>query len=153
MTTTTNPPPDYLALSENFSLLPDGDERLRFLIDLGRQLPPLQESEQTEENLVRGCVSSVWLLCETNRTGNGGSEITTLQFRGQSDALIVTGIVSIVLSRFTGLSPEEIIAVETDSILEGFDLQNHLSTGRQNGLAAMVERIRQFAISALVPQD
>ena len=54
MTTTTNPPPDYLALAENFSLLPDGDERLRFLIDLGRQLPPLQESEQTEENLVRG---------------------------------------------------------------------------------------------------
>ena len=98
MTTTTNPPPDYLALAENFSLLPDGDERLRFLIDLGRQLPPLQESEQTEENLVRGCVSSVWLLCETNRTGNGGSEITTLHFRGQSDALIVTGIVSIVLS-------------------------------------------------------
>ena len=95
----------------------------------------------------------MWLLCETNRTGNGGSEITTLHFRGQSDALIVTGIVSIVLSRFTGLSPEEIIAVETDSILEGFDLQNHLSTGRQNGLAAMVERIRQFAISALVPLD
>ena len=84
MTTTTKL--DCLAL------LPDGDERLRFLIDLGRQLPPLQESEQTEENLVRGCVSSVWLLCETNRTGNGGSEITTLHFRGQSDALIVTGI-------------------------------------------------------------
>ncbi len=153
MTNMSNPPSDYLALAENFSLLPDGDERLRFLIDLGRQLPPLEESEQNEENLVRGCVSSVWLLCEKKISDTGGTAVETLHFRGQSDALIVTGIVSIVLSRFTGLSPEEVISCETDSILEGFDLQHHLSTGRQNGLAAMVERIRQFAVRALVPED
>ena len=145
---TSTSPPDYTNLAEQFSLLPDGDERLMFLIDLGRKLPPIEESHQTEENLVPGCISSVWLVCE--RKVDGGN--TTLSFRGQSDAQIVSGLVTIVLARYSGLTPEDVLSVDTDSILEGFDLQNHLSTGRQNGLASMVDRIRKFAVEAMVPK-
>ncbi len=145
---TSTIPSEYASLAEQFSLLPDGDERLMFLIDLGRKLPPIEESQQTEYNLVPGCISSVWLVCE--RKEDGG--ITTLHFRGQSDAAIVSGLVTIVLSRYSGLTSDAVLSVDTDSILEGFDLQNHLSTGRQNGLASMVDRIRKFAVEAMVPE-
>lgn len=146
---TSTIPSEYTSLAEQFSLLPDGDERLMFLIDLGRKLPPIEESQQVEENLVRGCISSVWLLCERKEEDSK----STLHFQGQSDAQIVSGLVTIVLSRFSGLTPEEVLAVDTDSILEGFDLQNHLSTGRQNGLASMVERIRKYAVEAIASQE
>ena len=141
-------PSAYTDLAEQFSLLPDGDERLMFLIDLGRKLSPIEESQQTEDNLVPGCISSVWLVCQRKNEGE-----TTLHFRGQSDAAIVSGLVTIVLSRYSGLTPEAVLSVDTDSILEGFDLQNHLSTGRQNGLASMVDRIRKFAVEAMVPEE
>ena len=136
----------YETLAEHFSLLPDADERLKFLIQLGGKVPPLAESEKVEENLVRGCVSQVWLLCE--RSEEGGN--TRLHFRGRSDAQIVSGIVSIVLSRFSGLSPEAILAIDPDTILEGFGLQSQLSPGRRNGLSAMVAKIRLFAVDSMV---
>ena len=141
---------EYESLAEGFSLLPEGDERLKFLIQLGKRLPELEASEQVEENLVRGCVSSVWLLCDRKEgeAGEEGSE-TTLQFRGKSDAFIVSGLVAVVLSRFSGLSPAAILAVDSDSILEGFGLQSQLSPSRRNGLSAMVMRIRQFAVEAM----
>jgi cysteine desulfuration protein SufE len=147
---TSTIPTSYRNLAEQFSILPDGDERLMFLIDLGRKLPPIEESHQTEDNLVPGCISSVWLVCE--RKVDGGNGNTTLHFRGQSDAQIVSGLVTIVLARYSGLTPEDVLSVDTDSILQGFDLQNHLSTGRQNGLASMVDRIRKFAVEAMVPE-
>lgn len=142
--------PLYEELAEQFSLLPEGDERLRFLIQLGRDLPPLEESEQVEENLVRGCISSVWLLCDRTVESEGNASETTLHFRGRSDAQIVSGLVAIVLSRFSGMNAEAILAVETSSILEGFGLQSHLSPGRRNGLSAMLARIRQFAAEAVI---
>lgn len=145
----TTIPSRYETIAEQFALLPEGDERLRFLIQLGRKLPPLETSEEIEDNLVRGCVSSVWLLCESKTEGNGADSDMTLHFRGRSDSHIVSGLVAIVLSRFSGLSPEEILAVETDSILEGFGLQSQLSPGRRNGLSAMVARVRQFAVEAM----
>ena len=141
----TNAPSEYETMAENFSLLPDQDERLRYLIQIGRKLPPIEKSEQVDENLVRGCQSSVWLLCDQTRDGNE----TTLQFRGLSDAQIVSGLVAIVLSRYSGLTPEAILSVDTDSILEGFGLQGQLSPGRRNGLFSMLGRIRQFAVEAI----
>lgn len=129
-------------LAEHFSLLPDADERLRFLIQLGRKLPPLEPSEQVEENLVRGCMSSVWLV--SDRTPEG-----TLSFRGGSDAQIVAGLVAIVLARYSGLAPEEILSLEPTEILTGFGLESEISPGRRNGLSSMIARIRQFAAEAL----
>ncbi len=137
--------PSFESIAEQFSLLPDGDEQLKFLIQLGNRLPPLDRSEQVEENLVRGCVSSVWLLCEPRE--HGGE--TTLHFRGRSDAQIVSGLVAIVLSRYAGMSPEAILSVAPDSILDDFGLQSQLSPGRRNGLSAMVAKIRRFAVEAM----
>ena len=144
----TNAPSEYETMAENFALLPDQDERLRYLIQIGRKLPPLEKSEQVDENLVRGCQSSVWLLCDQEREGDE----TTLQFRGLSDAQIVSGLVAIVLSRYSGLTPEAILSVDTDSILEGFGLQGQLSPGRRNGLSSMLGRIRQFAVEAIASE-
>lgn len=141
---------NYDELAEHFSLLPDADERLMFLIQLGRELPALDPAEEVDENLVRGCMSSVWLVSDRNEAAGGeGDSDTTLNFRGRSDAHIVSGLVSIVLSRFSGLSPQEVLSVDTDSILEGFGLQSELSPGRRNGLSSMIARIRQFAVEAL----
>jgi len=131
-------------LAEHFSLLPDGDERLHFLIQLGRGLPPLDEAERCEENLVRGCVSSVWLVCERNAEPGSG-----LRFRGGSEARIVAGLVSIVLSRYSGLVPGAILALDPSEVLVGFGLESELSPGRRNGLSSMVARIRRFAAEAL----
>lgn len=138
-------PTSHETLAEHFSLLPDADERIHFLIRIGRNLPPLDPSEQIEENLVRGCMSSVWLVCERD----GESEETLLRFRGGSDAQIVSGIVAIVLARYSGLTPETILALEPAAILAGFGLESELSSGRRNGLASMIGRIRQFAVESL----
>ena len=142
--------PCYESIEEQLSMLPEGEDQLRFLVQLGRKLPHIHDSERVEENLVRGCVSSVWLVCERNEEREGGVFRTMLSFRGHSDAQIVSGLVAIVLSRFSGKSPKAILSVEPASILEGFGLQNHLSPGRRNGLSAMVARIRQFALNAAV---
>ena len=149
LATMTTVPSEYETMAENFALLPDQDERLRYLIQVGRKLPPIEQSEQVDENLVRGCQSSVWLLCDQKQEGSGDDAETTLHFRGLSDAQIVSGLVAIVLSRYTGLTPEGILSVDTDSILEGFGLQGQLSPGRRNGLSSMVGRIRQFAVEAI----
>jgi len=134
--------PSHETLAEHFSLLPDADERLRFLIQLGRNLPPLDPSEQIEENLVRGCMSSVWLVCERGTDG-------TLTFRGGSDAQIVAGLVAIVLARYSGRTPEAILSLDPASLLAGFGLESEISPGRRNGLSSMIARIRQFAAEAL----
>lgn len=146
-------PESFETIAEHFALVPEGEERLRFLLQLGRQLEPLDESEQIEENLVRGCMSSVWLVCEPKEEGSGSDRETTLHFRGRSDAQIVSGLVAIVLSRYSGLTPEAILSVDADSLLEGFGLQAQLSPGRRNGLAAMVAKIRRFAIEAMNPDQ
>lgn len=135
-------PSSHETLAEHFSLLPDADERLRFLIQLGRNLPPLDPSEQIEENLVRGCMSSVWLIRD-----RGPDE--TLRFRGGSDAQIVAGLVAIVLARYSELTPEAILSLDPASLLAGFGLESEISPGRRNGLSSMIARIRQFAAEAL----
>lgn len=144
--------PCYEAIAEQFSMLPEGEERLKFLVQLGRKLPLLDDSELVEKNLVRGCVSSVWLICERTTEDDESSQRLTLSFRGRSDAQIVSGLVAIVLSRYSGMSPEAILSVKTTSILDGFGLQAHLSPGRRIGLSGMVARIRQFALEAVISE-
>ncbi len=123
-------------LTETFALLPDEDERLHFLIDLGRRLPPLSEEEKCESNLVRGCVSSVWLIFPPANVEEEGMRI-----RGGSDSLIVSGLVSLLLARYDGATPEEILATDASTLLAPLRLEGHLSPGRRNGLAAMMERV------------
>ena len=135
-------PTAYLDLVEIFSELPDTDERLRFLIDLGRRLVPLDEGEKTDETYIHGCVSSVWLICRHDE------ETDTVEIRGESDALIVSGLIAILLARFNGAGSDEILATGPGEVLSPLGLESYVSPGRRNGLAAMMQRIHACAASS-----
>lgn len=128
---------------ETFELLDAWEERYRYLIELGRKLPPLPESAYRDENKVRGCTSQVWLVAEPE--GEDGR----LVFRGDSDAHIVKGLVALMLLIFSGRTPKEILATDARAILDRLDLRAHLSPMRANGLFSMLERIREMAGDAL----
>jgi cysteine desulfuration protein SufE len=125
-------------LQDEFDLLEDWEERYRYVIELGRELAPLQDSERSEPNKVRGCASQVWLVTEPQPDG-------TLAFRGDSDAHIVRGLIAILLRLFSGRRPEEILAFDAKSAFEQLGLSGALSSQRSNGLASMVARIRRDA--------
>jgi cysteine desulfuration protein SufE len=129
----------------DFELLDDWEDRYRYVIELGRELAPLPEAERTEANKVRGCASQVWLSThETSRDGRLG-----LVFRGDSDALIVKGLVAIVIALFDGKTPDEIQAIDAEALFSKLDLRSHLTTQRSNGLRALVDRIKADADAAL----
>ena len=130
----------------DFALLDDWEERYRYIIDLGRQLPPLPDAERTEQNRVRGCASQVWL--STRRVTSGGQP--HLHFIGDSDALIVRGLVAIVLVLFDDKTPREILATDAEAVFQRLDLRAHLTAQRSNGLKALVDRIKADAVAATV---
>lgn len=115
------------------------EERYKYIIDLGKELPPMDEALKTEESLVRGCQSKVWLVDE-NRQGK-------LFFTADSDAFIVKGLLGVVLAAFNGKSPGEILAFDVDAYFDQLDLIQHLSSTRGNGLKAMVKRVKDRAAS------
>jgi cysteine desulfuration protein SufE len=127
-------------LLETFDLLGDWEERYRHLIELGRRLPPMPESEHTEANKVRGCMSQVWLAAETE-PGNP----PRLRFRGDSDAHIVKGLVAVLLMLYSGKTAREILDTDVASAFSQLGLESHLSMNRRNGFYSMVERIKAFA--------
>ncbi len=129
---------------EDLELLGDWEDRYRYVIDLGRELPPLPDSERTDANKVRGCASQVWLA--TRRSVSGGHP--RLFFRGDSDALIVKGLVAIVIALFDGKTPDEIRATDAEALFARLDLRSHLTTQRSNGLRALVDRIKADAEAA-----
>ena len=117
-----------------------GDRRYRYLIDLGRQIPAMDEAGRTEEHKVRGCQSQLWLVPHKSDDGR-------IVFEGDSDAHIVKGLVALMLLIFSGKTPADILATDAKAILDALDLQGHLSPMRANGLFSMVERIGQIANS------
>ncbi|MEQ1440614.1 SufE family protein [Fontimonas sp. SYSU GA230001] len=131
---------DTEELIETFELLGDWEERYRYLIDLGRKLPPLPEADRTEANKVRGCMSQVWL---THRLLPGSPP--RLEFHGDSDAHIVKGLIALLFMLLSGRSPEQILQTDVSGVFERLGLENHISMNRRNGFYAMVERIRQTA--------
>ena len=132
-------------IRDNFELLDDWDDRYRYVIELGRTLEPMPEAEHSAANKVQGCVSQVWLQKLLDR--DGGAPI--LKYRGDSDAHIVRGLVAIVLSLYSGHTPQEILATHALSVFEEFGFREHLSPQRSNGLRSMVERIKTDAKEAL----
>jgi cysteine desulfuration protein SufE len=128
----------------DFELLDDWEDRYRYIIELGRGLSPLPEAEHTEDNKVRGCASQVWL--STRETARDGA--TRLVFRGDSDALIVKGLVAIVIALFDEKTPEEIREIDAEELFSRLDLRSHLTTQRSNGLRALVDRIKADAEAA-----
>jgi cysteine desulfuration protein SufE len=123
---------------EEFEFFP-GQEMYEHIIELGKSLPGLPASEQTDENKVRGCQSSVWLVSKLNEDG-------TITFRGDSDALIVKGLVALVLRVFSGHTPDEILNADLHFI-DKIGLRNMLSPTRSNGLAAMIKQIKFYALA------
>ncbi len=117
------------------------EDRYRYIIELGRQVPGMPESERTEESVVRGCQSQVWLAAE--RDGDG-----RLHFHIDSDAHIVRGLIALVLAAFEGKRAGEVLAYDIDGYFASLDLLAHLSPTRGNGLRAMVNRIRDIARAA-----
>ncbi len=131
---------------ETFEFLDDWEDRYKYLIDLGRELPELSDDEHNDVNKVRGCVSQVWLITTVEK-GKDGTPVLT--FRGDSDALIVQGLVAIVTALFNGKTAKEILNTDVEAIFSQLGLQDHLTPQRSNGLRSMVGRIRTDAQSAL----
>lgn len=128
---------DIEELAENFELLDDWEDKYRYIIDLGEKLPPLPAEFHTDEWKVQGCQSQVWLVPE--KQGD------KLLFKGDSDAIIVKGIIAIVLMIFSGHTAQEIKAINIEEIFNRLNLREHLSPSRRNGLAAMTEKILHYA--------
>ncbi|MCF8474862.1 MAG: SufE family protein [Emcibacter sp.] len=122
---------------ETFSYLDDWEDKYKYIIDLGRTLPPFDEKDMTEENRVHGCTSRVWLVHSFS-----DGHVT---FKGESDAHIVRGLVAMILMIYSDKSPEEILSLEARDILNQLGLEKHLSPMRTNGLFSMVERIKRIA--------
>ena len=132
---------------ENFTLLDQWDDRYRYVIELGRALPPLAESAHTEANKVQGCASQVWLLSHIAPDGAAGPILT---FEGDSDAHIVRGLVAILLALYSGKPAREILATDAIALFDRIGLRENLTPQRSNGLRSMVERIRAEANAALL---
>ncbi len=126
---------------DTFEFLDDWEDRYKYVIDLGRKLPPLSAEEMSETFKVRGCQSQVWLVPEKDAEGH-------ILLRGDSDAHIVKGLVALMLLIYSGKTASEILAIDARAILDQLGLASHLSPMRANGLFSMVERIRQIAGTA-----
>jgi cysteine desulfuration protein SufE len=133
---------------ENFTLLDQWDDRYRYVIELGRTLPPLPENAHTEANKVRGCASQVWLLTHVKPDGASGP---TLTFDGDSDAHIVRGLIAIVIALYSGKRAKEILETDALDLFDRIGLREGLTPQRSNGLRSMIERIRAVAKAALAP--
>ncbi len=134
-------------IRDNFALLEDWDDRYRYVIELGRTLDPMPEAEHSAENKVQGCVSQVWLSKRIDRSGKA----PILKYLGDSDAHIVRGLIAILLTLYSGRTPQEILAADAHALFEEFGFREHLTPQRSNGLRSMVERIRSDAREALAP--
>lgn len=121
-----------------FSDFDDWMDRYQLLIDLGNEQEPLDEAYKTEENLIEGCQSRVWLQCDE---ADG-----KLLFRAESDALIVKGIIALLIKVVSGHTPDEIL--ESDLyFIDRIGLREHLSPTRSNGLLSMVKQMRMYALA------
>jgi cysteine desulfuration protein SufE len=133
-------------IRENFELLEDWDDRYRYVIELGRTLEPMPEAEHSATNKVQGCASQVWLSKTTERNDAGEA---LLKYLGDSDAHIVRGLIAILLTLYSGHTPQQILATDAIAIFDEFGFREHLTQQRSNGLRSMVERIRADARETL----
>jgi cysteine desulfuration protein SufE len=137
---------DIGEIIDNFALLDDLDDRYRYLIELGRELPPLAAEAHNDANKVQGCASQVWLDTRVRSNGAGGPVLT---FVGDSDAHIVRGLIAILFAMYSGRSAKDILATDAVALFERIGLREHLTPQRSNGFRSMVERIHSDARSAL----
>lgn len=131
-------------IAETFAFLDDWEDRYRHVIEMGRAMAPLDPSERLPANRVEGCASQVWFVPEIAGRGPGAA----FHFRGESDAMIVQGLIAILVALYDGRTVGEVLAVDAAGELARLGLDAHLSAQRSNGLRAMVGRIRDLAQAA-----
>jgi cysteine desulfuration protein SufE len=124
-------------LADSFALFDNWEDRYRYLIDLGQRLPPMDNALKTDDNLVRGCTSRVWLVAEIH---DG-----KFHFIADSDAQIVRGLIYLLMAAYQDKPLQDISSIEIEKEFEQIGLNRHLSPNRRNGFFAMVERIRGLA--------
>jgi sulfur transfer protein SufE len=130
-------------LIEAFEMFDDWEDKYRFLIDLGRKLPALPESEKTEENRIHGCQSRVWVVAEKRSAPEGD----VVEFVADSDSDIVKGLISILRRVYYGQTAERILQFDIEGLLHQLELDQHLSMNRRNGLYEMIQRIKRLALT------
>ncbi|EJD6378082.1 MULTISPECIES: cysteine desulfuration protein SufE [Providencia] len=126
--------PDENKLLRNFSRCQDWEERYLYMIELGGRLPELSEEQRSDNNLIAGCQSQVWIDMQKQADG-------TITFAGDSDAAIVKGLVAIVIILFQGKTAQQILALDVKSFFEQLALEQHLTPSRTQGLNAMIRTI------------
>jgi cysteine desulfuration protein SufE len=135
---------------ENFDLLEEWDDRYRYLIELGRTLPPLPDAARSDANKVQGCASQVWLSTTVKPNGSTGP---VLAFDGDSDAHIVRGLIAILFALYSGKGAKDILSTDAVALFEKLGLRDHLTPQRSNGFRSMVDRIRRDANTAMAAVD
>ncbi len=125
-------------LVEDFALFDDWEDRYRYLIDLGRNLPVMEDALKTEQTLVRGCTSRVWMYATI--------EDGVFHFVADSDAHIVRGLIALLMRVYEGRAVSEIASIDIDAAFKEIGLDQHLSPNRRSGFFAMVERVRALSV-------
>jgi cysteine desulfuration protein SufE len=136
-------------IRSDFAFLEDWEDRYRYVIELGRGLPPLPEAYRADRYKVRGCASQVWLATETERQADGTA---MLRFQGDSDAHIVRGLIAILFAIYSGKTADDVLGADAHAIFTELGLKEHLTPQRSNGFVAMVERIRSDARAMAAPR-
>ena len=137
--------PTIEEIIEDFEFLDDWEDRYRYVIELGRTLEPMPDSDKNDLTKVQGCVSQVWL---TDTVDGSDPADPVLHFKGDSDAHIVRGLVAIMLAASSGRKASEIIALDESTLFAKLGLIEHLTPQRANGLRSMVARIKAEASAA-----
>jgi cysteine desulfuration protein SufE len=135
---------DLKEIVDNFEILDDWDDRYRYLIELGRELEPLDAVAHNDHNKVRGCASQVWVETTVAPSAEG----LTLKLRGDSDAHIVRGLIALVFALYSEKTTEHILSTDAQELFQKLGLSAHLTPQRSNGVRAMVERIKTDARAA-----
>lgn len=125
-------------LIDEFSMFEDWEERYQYMIDLGKSLPLIDDEHKTQEHLIKGCQSRVWV--------NAQMQNDKVIFTADSDAIITKGIIAILIRVFSNQSPKDIIDADTDFI-DKIGLKEHLSPTRANGLVSMIKQLKMYAIA------
>ena len=125
-------------IAEEFSLFDSWDDKYEYIIDLGKKLPPLEDKYKIDENRVRGCQSTVWLVADYH---DG-----KIFYKAESDAVIVKGLISMLIRVLSGHTPDEIIETKLNFIQQ-IGMTTHLAQTRSNGLLAMVKQMKNFALA------
>ena len=131
-------------IAETFTFLDDWEDRYRHVIELGKAMDPLDEGQKVPATKVEGCASQVWLVPEIE----GAGPDAILRFTGESDAMIVQGLIAILKALYSGLAVKDVLEIDAPAELARLGLNDHLSAQRSNGLRAMVQRIRDISSAA-----